>query len=226
MKAPDYHQITTTKYACPQVKSAVADYQDWVEWNGGECPLNYWEVAEYEWKQRNGYCSGPQREINPVSLRWEHKNLPTDIVAYRVLKWKDKQYACPPVKSPVTEELQDQAAPTDNDTWNGLLATNARLRDEVAKLEKRLAELEWVPFSQRSPTMEDADFNEVVEVTNGRATCLRPWNDALSGEATHWRPFGFKKPDAFEEWWSKQKTLPADPKDLARLVFNAGRVAK
>lgn len=153
----------------------------------------------------------------------------------------------PEPEKPTTNDPQDEFAPTDNDSWNSLLATNAKLGKEVAELkrsrdkvsdyqdeleaklkaaESRLAELEWVPFTERRPTQEDADYDDCVTITDGKICLCQHWNEDRHPTATHWRPFGFKRADLFEEWFKDFGLSPQVSKTIARQIFNAGRDMK
>lgn len=94
---------------------------DWISWHGGECPLKDDEVEEWEYKMRSGKCN--VTKTDRMNEYWCHEDLPGDIIAYRVLKWKKK----PARESP----------PTDNDAWECLLRTNADLGREVSELKKQ-----------------------------------------------------------------------------------------
>ena len=52
----------------------------WIPWNGGECPLS--EDTHLEIKFRDGDVD---ECIGGTALRWDHKGLRGDIVAYRVI---------------------------------------------------------------------------------------------------------------------------------------------
>lgn len=128
----------------------------WIEWHGGECPLKDEEVEEWAYMARDGFtCSSPSAP-SCYTPYWEHNAGADDIITYRVLKWKEKPYAAPPVKSPEVHELQERFAepqltyhqwrgeprdqespPTDNDPWECLLRTNANLGREVSELKKQ-----------------------------------------------------------------------------------------
>lgn len=59
----------------------------WTEWHGGECPLKDEEVEKFELKFRGGLtCIGTPK---PSAYFWEQEDDRTDIIAYRVLKWKE-----------------------------------------------------------------------------------------------------------------------------------------
>lgn len=128
----------------------------WTEWHGGKCPLKDEEVEEWAYMARDGFtCSSPSAP-SCYTPYWEHNAGADDIITYRVLKWKEKPYAAPPVKSPEIHELQERFAepqltyhqwrgeprdqespPTDNDSWECLLRTNANLGREVSELKKQ-----------------------------------------------------------------------------------------
>jgi len=58
----------------------------WTEWRDGECPLKDEEVEEWEFRVR----SGEIYNWNPPSERfWRHDGDPTNIIAYRVTKWRE-----------------------------------------------------------------------------------------------------------------------------------------
>lgn len=61
----------------------------WIEWHGGECPLNDEEVEEWEYKFRNGISK--KANNTPSMYAWYHTphDDHDDIVAYRVLKWRE-----------------------------------------------------------------------------------------------------------------------------------------
>lgn len=62
------------------------DSPSWIEWRGGECPLDDEEVEEWEYEMRNGAVEGVDESGCPSRRRWEHIGVETDIIAYRVLK--------------------------------------------------------------------------------------------------------------------------------------------
>jgi hypothetical protein len=61
------------------------DGSPWTEWHGGPCPLKDEEVEEWEYKMRDGET---RKCGYPFSRRWEHLICESDIIAYRVLKWR------------------------------------------------------------------------------------------------------------------------------------------
>lgn len=51
---------------------------DWIEWNGGKCPVKSDARVEVRFRDR---CTG---RYQASSLRWGHMNVESDIIAYRV----------------------------------------------------------------------------------------------------------------------------------------------
>lgn len=59
---------------------AVQDGEGWIEWSGGECPVEFDTAVEYT--MRNGRSCQPWRAGR---LLWNHENASWDIVRYRVV---------------------------------------------------------------------------------------------------------------------------------------------
>lgn len=54
---------------------------DWIEWKGGQCPID--DSERVDLKLRNGHIT---RDIPAGCVDdWNHKDLMTDIIAYRVV---------------------------------------------------------------------------------------------------------------------------------------------
>lgn len=195
----------------------------------------------------------------------------------------------------VKSECAKESAPTDNDAWNSLLATNAQLGKKVAELdssygdlkttadvlqefegdtvheqaqqavrriselsedcsalraklglaqayaqvgreelqsklaaaEARLKQLEWVPYSERKPTLEDADDCGYVVIANRTREWQIPWS--LHPEtASHWRPFAPPIIDNdevdFENWYLKNgSSYVGVKKGNMRKIWKAAR---
>lgn len=58
----------------------------WIPHDGGPCPLVDEEVEEFEFKIRQGGVSGCV--FVPSVWEWSHDGVASDIIAYRVLRWK------------------------------------------------------------------------------------------------------------------------------------------
>lgn len=57
---------------------------DWIEWNGGECPVGEGTLVEYKLRG-NPDTSVEDASFPAEDLQWNHKNEPLDIVAYRLV---------------------------------------------------------------------------------------------------------------------------------------------
>jgi hypothetical protein len=67
---------------------------DWIEWNGGECPVDpeasvcarYRPMAGHVREEAQGFGGGDMnRRIPAAGLRWDHNGGWGDIIAYRVV---------------------------------------------------------------------------------------------------------------------------------------------
>ena len=62
----------------------------WTEWHGGECPLIDEEVEEWQWKLSDGTTHAGILDVYPPQGRkWNHLGNGLDIIAYRILKWRE-----------------------------------------------------------------------------------------------------------------------------------------
>jgi len=68
------------------------DENPWTEWHGGPCPLKDEEVEEFEFKIHTGTSGVLKR---PSVWRWSLNGNKGDIIAYRVLKWREKKPKVP-----------------------------------------------------------------------------------------------------------------------------------
>lgn len=77
------------------------DSPPWIEWHGGPCPLNDEEVEEWSLRYRSskgmdlGGDEVPKVNVTPSQMRWNHEGNCSDIIAYRVLKWREKKPKVP-----------------------------------------------------------------------------------------------------------------------------------
>jgi len=116
--------------------------EPWTEWHGGECPLKDDEVEEWEYKISCG--AGEKFRRKPSTMRWRHIGSGGDIIAYRVLKWKEKPQITgqtgpadmPNKCGPSAADFEP--APLDNDRWESLLHKNSTLEKRVKELEVEL----------------------------------------------------------------------------------------
>lgn len=67
----------------------------WIEWRGGACPLKDEEVGEWEYRLRDGSLIPSHLDVKPSGLSWKHYKYGSDIISYRVLKWREKKPKVP-----------------------------------------------------------------------------------------------------------------------------------
>lgn len=67
----------------------------WIEWHGGPCPLRDEEVEKWEYRLRDGSLIPSNLDVKPSTLSWVHYKYGSDIIAYRVLKWREKKPKVP-----------------------------------------------------------------------------------------------------------------------------------
>lgn len=65
---------------------------EWIEWNGGDCPIDEGTVIDIKTRKRGistrVHAGRPEWEPDSkgpcCAVRWEHEGLGTDIIAYRL----------------------------------------------------------------------------------------------------------------------------------------------
>lgn len=129
-------------------KNDLTGAEGWIPWHGGECPLKDEEVEEFEYQlsDKNKYIA----ISNPSDYRWRSNGEKDDIIAYQVLKWKEKPKITgqtgpadmPNKCGPSSADFEP--APTDNDRWESLLRTNSMLEKRVKELEKKCSKINEV----------------------------------------------------------------------------------
>lgn len=65
-------------WACCQRAVKPTQNNDWIEWHGGECPVNGDTVVQVKRKD------GKTETDNAIELLWMHYDLPSDITHYRI----------------------------------------------------------------------------------------------------------------------------------------------
>jgi hypothetical protein len=69
-----------------QYEAALAAKNDgWIEWDGGERPVAMWSVVDF--KMRSGEMSTRYANV----IRWDHKGIQGDIIAYRLHQMQEAE---------------------------------------------------------------------------------------------------------------------------------------
>lgn len=74
----DGYGVKVTRY---QYEAALAASDDWIEWHGGECPVDSEEIVEVKYRSPNPYQHNNDRAGD---FSWAHTGGRCDIIAYRV----------------------------------------------------------------------------------------------------------------------------------------------
>jgi hypothetical protein len=102
------------------------DSPPWIEWHGGECPLDDEDVENFEYRIRNGMTSGIS--TSPSSWRWTHNGNSGDIIAYRVLEARTPTPKQPlgPQDIPPGSVLLSSSAGVNGMQWTQVLCVKSR----------------------------------------------------------------------------------------------------
>lgn len=108
-----------------------SDADGWIEWHGGECTVGGDVLVDYRMRDGTGEYLGEGVKVR--NLRWDHKDWPGDIVAYR-LHVKEK-----------TEEqkLRDRLDILEsgyNEEINKRINAEREASEKIAKLESQLTD--------------------------------------------------------------------------------------
>nr|DAE56104.1 MAG TPA: hypothetical protein [Caudoviricetes sp.] len=105
-------QICDVVYAGQYEAALAAKNEGWIEWGGGECPVEEGTLVDVRF--RDGY---DDRNIEAIDLLWNHDNWSADIIAYRPHK--------PDIKSRANNDRMEQdlneciGQDVDMPEWNG-----------------------------------------------------------------------------------------------------------
>lgn len=90
--ADDSSKSIVTRY---QYEAALAASEGWVEWGGGECPVEEGTLVDVRFRDGDD-----DRNIEAIDLLWNHENWSADIIAYRLHK--------PGIKSRANDDRLEQ----------------------------------------------------------------------------------------------------------------------
>lgn len=114
-------------FTCAETQKADAD--GWNEWHGGECTVGGDVLVDYRMRDGTGEDLG--KGVKGCKLRWEHKDLSSDIVAYR-----------PHVKEKTEEQkLRDRLDILEsgyNEEINKRINAEREASEKIDKLESQL----------------------------------------------------------------------------------------
>ncbi len=117
-ESPDEVKIIGWRYADAEKPDEIP----WIEWHGGPCPLKDEEVEEWERQYRNGTTGNG---VKPSAFDWLNRGWNNDIIAYRVLKWREKKPKVPLGPEDVPPGSVFCVKDRMPGTWHGVLGVYA-----------------------------------------------------------------------------------------------------
>lgn len=101
-----------------QYEAALAASNDWIEWHGGECPVDSDAIVEvkFQWHNHHQYNNDRAGDFD-----WAHTGSNCDIIAYRLQQPTKSEQACDDVAEADDEADLNECIGQDVDTpeWNG-----------------------------------------------------------------------------------------------------------
>lgn len=120
-KATDWNTNTVTREqyeAALAASKAVAGHDGWVEWHGGDCPVDSDAIVEVKFRNQNRYKFNSDRAGD---FDWSHDGVNGDIIAYRLQKPTKSEQTCDDASETDDEADLNECIGQDIDTpeWNG-----------------------------------------------------------------------------------------------------------
>lgn len=85
-------KITRAQYeAALAASKAVVGHNGWIEWNGGECPVDSDAIVEVKYRRPKPYQYSNDRAGD---FSWAHDGIDGDIIAYRLQQPTKSEQAC------------------------------------------------------------------------------------------------------------------------------------
>ena len=114
-RASDYDAAIVTR---EQYESALEGSEGWIEWRGGECPVDSDAIVEVKYRKPNPYQFNNDRAGD---FTWSHDGFGGDIIAYRLHKPTKSEQACDDVAEADDEADLNECIGqgVDMPEWNG-----------------------------------------------------------------------------------------------------------
>lgn len=94
IRASDYSTaiVTRDQYeAALAASKAVVGHNGWIDWHGGDCPVDSDAIVEVKYRKPNQYQFNNDRAGD---FNWSHDGFDGDIIAYRLQKPTKSEQAC------------------------------------------------------------------------------------------------------------------------------------
>ena len=193
----------------------------WTEWHGGECPLKDEEVEEWRYKLANGFTTDTPAKPSAYQLAWSQVDGPFDIIAYRVLKWRE---GFGPVDWKAKFEFWNKRCLRREEELKQQQTRAEKVEAELARVRKacdRMSEQEVLSLSQLRPIAEARPVPEgCVRVYHKKYQSALYFNTIQDSQDTHFADIRLPesaekpKPETFEahgKTWTKPSVQK--PKD-------------
>lgn len=125
----EFHTITASDYATAIItreqyesalaaSKAVAGHNGWIQWSGGECPVDSDAIVEVKCRHPS---SNQFNNDRAGDFYWSHDGLGYDIIAYRLQQPTKSEHACDEVAEADDEADLNECIGQDVDMpeWNG-----------------------------------------------------------------------------------------------------------
>lgn len=77
-------ELTGRELTIAQILGTEPDADGWIEWHGGECPVEKGDVIDVRFRDEDEHCELEVYGHRLSSEHWEHEEDPGDIIAYRI----------------------------------------------------------------------------------------------------------------------------------------------
>ncbi|ECV1080091.1 DUF3310 domain-containing protein [Salmonella enterica subsp. enterica serovar Cerro] len=94
---------------------AVVGHDGWIEWGGGECPVDSDAIVEVKYRNPNNYQFNNDRAGD---FYWSHEGFGCDIIAYRLQQLTKSEHACDDVAEADDEADLNECIGQDVDVVN------------------------------------------------------------------------------------------------------------
>lgn len=160
----DYSDLTTRELSYEEItreqyEAALAAKNDgWIEWGGGECPVNPSEMVDVI------FGHGGRMSTNIADCwRWNHSGTDSDIIAYRLHKPQEAEQAKADEEADLNECIGQDAAPVNGE---GLPPVGMEIEYSFAKVNYRtdFSRGKVLAYGMQSVFMEHwASKNEFIQ---------------------------------------------------------------
>jgi uncharacterized protein YodC (DUF2158 family) len=152
------------------------DGPPWIPHDGGPCPLKDEEVEEWEYKMRSGEVKRDMPDERPSYRRWTHENFSTDIIAFRVLRWKPGHG--PQAASKADEPARAETFEAVKRERDDLRFVMERQKPWNAKAQEMLDGGRWAGHTYMEGLITELEEARARLAEYAKAESVEPWTPA------------------------------------------------